>query len=263
MSSDVRLHVIYQIANAPVRAFPYMHIYVPEIFPPDFYRELRTKLPPAAAYQTLHALGRVSAAYSDKRSAVPLTPEGVEALPEPSRGFWTEIGSWLLGGLFAQAIANKFMPVLAKRFGNDATPALYDEAFIVSDTTSYSLGPHTDSAPKVLSALFYLPPDDSLAHLGTSLYVPKDHKFRCTGGPHHPFDKFERVMTMPFVPNSFLAFARTDVSFHGVQPITGPSVRRDILQYDIKTTMPTAVTAPVALVAAPAIVPPPVAKFSF
>ena len=36
MSSAVEEHVLYQIANAPVREYPYAHIYVENVFTDDF-----------------------------------------------------------------------------------------------------------------------------------------------------------------------------------------------------------------------------------
>ena len=50
--------------------------------------------------------------------------------------------------------------------------------------------------------LFYLPADARFARHGTSIYVPKEPGFVCPGGPHHEFEKFERMATMPFLPNS-------------------------------------------------------------
>ena len=82
--------------------------------------------------------------------------------------------------------------------------------------------------------LFYLPRDESQSHLGTSIYVPEDAGFACPGGPHHPFELFRRVYTMPYVPNTLFAFLKTQNSFHGVEPLTGAAVRRDLLLYDIK-----------------------------
>lgn len=114
----------------------------------------------------------------------------------------------------------------------------YDEALLVQDYTTYSLGPHTDNTIKVLSFLFYLPSDDSHAHLGTSIYVPKDPNFTCQGGPHHPFEWFNRMHTMPYLPNTLFAFLKTHNSFHGVEPITDPEVRRDLLLYDIRVSSP-------------------------
>jgi hypothetical protein len=109
---------------------------------------------------------------------------------------------------------------------------------IVRDSTTYSLGPHADAARKVLSFLFYLPPDDSKAHLGTSIYVPLDLTFRCEGGPHYDFKKFRRVLTMPYVPNTLFAFMKTSNSFHGVEPIQEQGIRRDLMLYDIRLQKP-------------------------
>lgn len=234
MSSDVSLHVTYKVANAPIKPFPYPHIYLQDVFPPDFYRELRAHLPPAEAYQDLKALNRVGAGYPDTRLVMVVTPENVQALPEPSRSFWNATAQWLLGGAFGQMMTSKFAEFLEQRFGDLRQTRFYDEALLVQDYTTYSLGPHTDSPAKVLSFLFYLPPDDSLAHLGTSIYVPKDPGFTCPGGPHHGFEKFDRMATMPYLPNTLFAFLKTDNSFHGVEPIQETGVRRDLLLYDIK-----------------------------
>ena len=259
MSSRVDLHVLYKVANATISVFPFPHIYVRDVFPPDFYRELRAHLPPTETYRDLKALGRVGTRYPDGRLVMPVTTENVQALTEPLRSFWDELARWLRGG-FGQIALSKFDPFLGQRFGDASKMSFYDEALIVQDYTTYSLGPHTDTPKKVLSFLFYLPPDDSLAHLGTSIYVPKDPGFSCPGRVHHPFEKFERVITMPYLPNTLFAFLKTPNSFHGVEPITEGSVRRDLLLYDIKVKNPpelaqqTPAAQPVAA---------PHAKFSF
>jgi hypothetical protein len=127
---------------------------------------------------------------------------------------------------------SKFGQYMTERFG--AGPAsLRDEALLVQDITNYKLGPHTDTLRKVITLLFYLPKDTSQAHLGTSIYRPKDPAFRCPGGPHHPHDQFERLETMPFLPNSLFAFFKTDNSFHGVEPVADPDTRRWLLLYDL------------------------------
>lgn len=238
MSSSVRWHVLYKIANAPVSLFPFPHLYVREVFPPDFYRTLRAHLPPVEALKDLKALGRVGGDYPDTRKVLPLVEESMSTLGEPFRGFWGEIASWLLGGQFGQIILSRFGEYLESRFGDPRQVQFYDEALVVQDYSTYSLGPHSDSPYKVAAFLFYLPEDDSLAHLGTSLYVPKSPDFRSTSGSHYPFSDFERVVTMPFLPNSLFAFLKTDFSFHGVEPIAEPNVRRDLLLYDIKVARP-------------------------
>jgi hypothetical protein len=233
-SSSAELHVLYRIANESVREFPYPHVYVRDVFPPDFYRELRAKLPPPEALATLSSMGRVKGdAAADQRTVLPLTTQGLAPLDEGRRAFWQEIAGWLLGGSFGQVMTTKFSPWLQRRFPNLATARFVDEALLVQDRRNYSLGPHTDHPSKVLSFLFYLPADDSQPHLGTSIYLPKDPGFGCPGGPHHPFDKFDRLFTMPYVPNAMFAFMKTQNAFHGVEPVEGEAVR-ELLLYDIR-----------------------------
>jgi len=238
MSFGADLHVLYKIANSPILQYPYPHIYVKDVFPDDYFRALREHLPPESALKTLTSLRRVVGEYPDSRLVLPLAPEHIGALPEPYRAFWGQLASWLLGGAFGQAILPKFMDGLKQRFGDLGRMQFFDEALLVQDSTTYSLGPHTDNPKKVLSFLFYLPADDSMARLGTSIYVPRDPEFSDDGRGHFLPDSFLRMTTMPYLPNTLFAFLKTNNSFHGVEPISDPDVRRDLLLYDIKVQNP-------------------------
>ena len=85
--------------------------------------------------------------------------------------------------------------------------------------------------------LLYLAPDDSAQHLGTSLYRPQQAGFSCPNSTHYAFDDFVRVKTAPYRANSLLAFVRSDVSFHGLEPLSERDVAttagRDVIQYVI------------------------------
>ena len=238
MSSDVSLYVLYRIANATIQPFPFPHIFVREVFPPEFYRRLREQLPPKESLTTLRALRRVKAGYPETRLVLPLTRKDLEAVAEPLRSFWGELAEWMLRGGLGEVMLSKFGDYLTQRFGDVRGRQFQDEAMLVQDYTTYALGPHTDDPRKVLSFLFYLPADDTRSHLGTSIYIPKDRKFTCAGGPYHAFELFQRVCTMPYVANSLFAFLKTPYSFHGVEPITETEVRRDLLLYDIKVQAP-------------------------
>jgi hypothetical protein len=245
MFSSAELHVLYRIANSTIRPYPYPHIYVRDVFPADYYRELRAHLPPREAYTSLKQLGRVGDNYPDSRFVLPLEPETLDNLAQPLRRFWEEIGNWLYGNTFGQLILGKFGPILEQRFRGASGVQFTNEALLVQDYSTYMLGPHTDAGPKVLSFLFYLPEDDSLESLGTSVYVPRNRGFTCEGGPHYPFADFDRMFTMPYLPNSLFAFAKTPNSFHGVEPISEP-IRRDLLLFDLKVKAPAKAAAPPA-----------------
>jgi hypothetical protein len=246
MSSDAELHATYKVANAPLKLFPYPHFYVEGVFPDDFYATLQKMLPEP---DDMLPIGEVRAVRGyDKRFVLELGSNQLDALPKEKQIFWQELCRWLIAGRFSGVVTSKFAQHLRKRFGGQPAE-LYDEALLVQDTTDYSLGPHTDAARKVITMLFYLPRDESQRHLGTSLYVPKDPAFSSYDGPHFPRDRFDRVWTMPFVPNALFAFVKTDQSFHGVEPIADADCRRWLLLYDIyvrkdQTAAPQSAPAP-------------------
>ena len=239
-SIDPELEVLYRIGNAAVREYPFPHIYVPDIFPADFYPALLANLPPQDSLKTLSQLGRLTGIEYPERGVLPLTPQTTAVLEPRQREFWERLRGWLLGRRFGDTMIGKFAPYLVQRFGDLRSLRFDQEGLIVRDRTNYALGPHTDTPSKVLSFLFYLPADASRAHLGTSIYVPVEPGFVCNGGPHYPFDKFQRMRTMPYVPNALFAFMKTPNSFHGVEPIEEPDVRRDLLLYDIRVLQPQA-----------------------
>lgn len=229
-------HVLRQIESAPMRTFPFPHIYVESVFPPAYYAELRRNWPNASSLVPLGSTGRVPEGAYPERFIMPLVTKNVDALPDDTRAFWRDFAQWMLNSNeLLLATIGKFEPYLrARLFDGHNKLAVTHEALIVRDHSNYKLGPHTDAPAKVLSVLFYCPEDDRHSHLGTSIYTPVEPDFRCAGGPHHGFEKFEKVSTMQFKPNALFAFVKTDTSFHGVDPIRDADVLRDLILYDIR-----------------------------
>ena len=235
MSSAVEQHVIYQIANAPLREYPYPHLYVESVFPEAYYRSIRRYWPGSSSLVSLAKTGRVIAGLYAERFVMPFTLPEVDKLPQEQRDFWHDFHSWFMGEHFLRVLLDKFGPYVRKRFG--AAISRYDfsvDSLIVRDHVNYNLGPHTDAPQKLFSLLFYCPDDDTGRHLGTSIYTPIDPKFRCPGTAHHQRDMFNKVKTMDYRPNSLFAFFKTDNSFHGVEPLTDQGVLRDLLLYDVR-----------------------------
>jgi hypothetical protein len=214
-SVEPELEVLYKIGNAAVREYPYPHIYVADIFPEGFYAELRRNLPPQSVLRNLGELGRVTGNAYPERGVLPLAEKNLAGLEPAQRDFWERMRQWLLGQRFADTMVAKFAPYLAHRFGDLRNVRFGWEALIVRDRTRYSA-------------------DASMAHLGTSIYMPRDPTFVCQGGPHYAFGQFQRMLTMPYLPNAMFAFMKTANSFHGVEPIEEPEVQRDLLLYDVR-----------------------------
>src|SRR5262245_64621396 len=73
MVFDVEQHVCYRIANAPMLRYPFPHFYVDSIFPEDFYRELRARLPSLDSYTRIDETGTVAKGNYQARYVCSLT----------------------------------------------------------------------------------------------------------------------------------------------------------------------------------------------
>ncbi len=232
--SDVEQHAVYQIANAPIRLYPYPHIYVENVFPDWFYEELLKHLPALQVYQPIGEVGMVRAGSYKDRYLIHMCEESLDRFDAADREIWRDLTTWLGGDNTVRFLLEKFEPLLKKRFKE----ALHDVYFrprtqMLRDFTNFGLTPHTDAIPKVAVFIFYLPPNADHIHLGTTLYVPNDPTFRCEGGPHHPRERFTKVITMEYKPNTMFGFFKTSFSFHGVEAVTATNVRRDLIQHSI------------------------------
>lgn len=217
-----------RIGAAPIRHDPFAHILVDDVFPAELFQAMRAHLPDDTAYVRFKDSGRVGADYSPHRAA--FAPAQLTQLNADARAFWGGIFDAVLAPRFTEAVAAKFSAEL--RLSGEAR--ILTETCLMRDAAGYELGPHTDSPAKLVSLLFYLAPDETHPELGTSFYAPKDRTFFCPGGPHHPFELFDRVTTAPYAPNSLLAFPKTERCFHGVEPVDDAALVRDLLFVDLR-----------------------------
>lgn len=179
---------------------PYNHLYVENLLTEADYKQLR---------EDLEKVEYIEIEKSRGTRGYPLRFTGKH--PE-----W--IAERLCNGEFKKALLDKF--------------GIEDEGFVedlllVKDLPGYSIPPHTDSLKKVITVLIYL---NDIPNAGTSIYVPKQKGYTDITGKHHRFEDFDKVKTMPFKGNSAFIFARTDDSFHGVEPCNQV---RDVLLYNI------------------------------
>jgi hypothetical protein len=235
MYSDVENHVLRRIAAAPILEQPFTHCVIDGIFPQHLYESIIDSWPEEPSWQALGESGRVSKDSYAERKVVLMTEVDLARLDPARREFWQQqIASWLMGPKLRAALLAKFHDALARgAFGASPEQTLGD-ALIVSDRTNYAIGPHTDAPHRVVSLLFYLPEDATFRRFGTSLYVPKDRAFRCAGGPHHPFEKFQRATTVEFLPNRLVLFPKSDRCFHGVERVDLQGIERRLLIFNLR-----------------------------
>jgi hypothetical protein len=197
---DWAKHVTDRIAAAPMCETPWRHLHVTEVFPADFYARLVRGLPKPHQLQPLSyktTMRHVMNFYDDM---------GVTNTKVPPQ--WCEVRDELFDPL---------REILEARFGIRGS---YIRGSVVYDRPGYELGPHTDMPDTTITALFYLPKDDSTKHMGTVLVRGRDPDR--AGRDHAWGPEFSPVVEVPYVPNSALFFQRTDASFHAVRKTDQP-----------------------------------------
>lgn len=228
-------HFIDRLSTAEVMRDPYPHYFIEQVFPDDYYRELLNHLPETSVYENLYEVTDLKLDHFRHRDQRDMNEGWTEKLPGDLKQFWNSFNEWFLGPDLAQSVLGSFADALRARFGERASwPAVSVESQLIRHRAGYFLGPHSDLHTKLVVLLLYLAPDNNAEHLGTSLYRPKDPGFTCPNSTHYPFEDFIRVKTAPYRPNSLLAFLRSDVSFHGLEPLSEQDVTasgRDVIQY--------------------------------
>jgi hypothetical protein len=169
---------------------PYSWFYQTEVFSPEFYQEMMDNLPDTIRYR------RYGGKYKNRYLFNPQDDH-----------FWNQVDL-----MFRDVCGVSLRIQLCRDFGG------------------YCIGPHTDGRKETQTILFYLPKDGSKSELGTSVYVPKDKTFTCDGSKHHDFDKFDKLFTAEYKPNTCFGFIRSDNSFHGVEPSTS---ERNLMQVSV------------------------------
>ncbi len=232
---EVEEHVKYRIANTAVREYPYPHFFVENVFPDAYYRQIVEFWPGMDQFQSIADTGRITGNAYKERFIISLLKLNLKDENWPARQFWLDFSSWFCGPTFLQFLASHYKSWIQRGRTLPKTISVGSDGLLVQDHTNYAIGPHTDAPHRLVSTLFYCPPDASQRHLGTSVYVPRGSDIPLgISGAHHPRDRFVRVDTMPFIPNSMFGFVVSPNSFHGVDQILDENVRRNVILHYVK-----------------------------
>jgi len=217
-------HAVAAVERASASAEPYFHLDLTHFFPDDVYRRMMETLPVSSDYRPMSGRSKDSnrADGTPTRVKIDLFPEYVRFLPREKRALWDVIGRALCSAPLQAAFMRRLAPGLERRFGESyRNVGMFPVPVLTRDVTGYQIPPHTDTHWKGITVLIYLPPDDSLQHIGTVIHEKL------------PNGSLRRAGQGKFAPNSGFAFAVGDNTWHSVDPV-GPEVTtRDliILQY--------------------------------
>jgi hypothetical protein len=134
-------------------------------------------------------------------------------LPPEKKVVWDIAGAALCSSTVKAAFVRRLAPMLERRFGpRYADVGLYPIPILTRDGAGYNINIHSDALSKGITVQFYLPRDESIAHVGTVFHTEL------------PDGERPRVSKMRFWPNTGYAFAVDHNTHHSVD-LVGPEVR--------------------------------------
>jgi hypothetical protein len=239
---DVAQFISEAIDDAPVSFEPWKHLYVENVFPEDFYREIEISFAKSEHLfqQQIHTGDKdLFTAPYHKRSEFRISNDS--ELRRDQGEVWDTVWKVLNSQTFFIAMKRSFGEDLMVRFDGYFTHPKFREnldpwLIAAKHELGYHLGPHTDRSEKVITCIFNIAEGDEPDEIGTALYLPSQRDFKSNGRQHFDFKKFERVKTSPYRRNSALFFPRQDASFHGVEPLTEANLKtsaRRNLQFNL------------------------------
>lgn len=227
----IRSHFVRRLERAELEMWPFPHLYLTEVLPPEVYADALANDPfvadPGVSFgdPTWTSKLRFRSFY-EHRYQHELNPERRTRQGQP----WAMIGDafadprWL-----GPVLRNRFPAFFDLRFGDiDAIEqrasddgfwsSLHTRTFVQRHEPGYRLEAHTDIPSRIATGIFNFPPSAGYEDAGTTLLVPRDPRLRCWGNNHYDIGEFEVVTTVPYAPNTCLIFFKTRHSWHSVAP---------------------------------------------
>lgn len=229
-------NLLYRIRAQNLRNYPFCHFHGDGAFDPIISEKIRLFWPKKDELRAITATGRVSKGEYRQRSMVSLDAYAASLPPNcPEGNFWRHFNTALNSDELIAGTLEWLWPTIKTIRDLPGEIVVFSDVILTDDEEGFAIGPHTDAPNRLVTILFYVPTDATAASAGTSLYVRRDVNFESTiSGTHHDRNLFDKVFTVPFLPDSFLGFIVSPNSYHGVDEVgLLPTSRRQI-QYSIR-----------------------------
>lgn len=205
------LDLAERVEACPLDPAPFPHVYLERAFDAATYARLLANLPDLRHYRELSHKDAMQADGHSARRKFYLFPEYLLFLPAGQRAVWLEVSRALRSPRLQDVFKRKFRAALERRFGRSIDRlSFFPVPMLLRDFPGYRIGIHGDSVSKAINVQFYLPADESQAHLGTVLHEGRDG------------DAAQRTTRLAFRPATGYAFPVIyHESWHSVMR-TGP-----------------------------------------
>ena len=217
------------LQSAIVQRDPYPHLVVDNVFDPAKYAELLS-LVPTAAQMRQYDPANVSSALTAPEEFRRFAPD----MADPLDAAVKHIGE-IVTAKFTDDLAATWSDLFPGVGLSDLWPR-YQGTQIIDRGTGFKLRPHLDGADCLISILIYLAEDDRHAEHGTQIFRARKkwgfnkHYVSLTREPYKVDLSLHR--TIPYLPNSMMAFVNGPTAFHGNPEFTLPA--RKCLQSHIR-----------------------------
>lgn len=207
--------LIKKISSATIDPLPSENIYMENIFEPELYQEILTRLPADHLYRFIDHPDATLPDGTITRKLLDLTPQTIQNFHAADRDFWFDLHAVLVSNQLKETIIRVFSNSLTQRFGSEY-PEMVTVPMFFRDYPGYRINVHTDAPFKVVTLQFYLPKDETQLHLGTQFHVSIGNQFAL-------------LKKNLFKPNSGYGFSRTETSWHSVEPLAAEEKIRNSL----------------------------------
>lgn len=194
-------YLLYQIANAPIRRYPWTHVLFDHIFHPMQYQQIINNLPDKDMLTDIRDIHYHPLGYSAKRFVL----HDYSKLSHRGKEYWEGVKRQFTDGKLKKIILSKFATEI---YGNNCKERIqyvefYDTFQLTMDKAGYTLLPHPDALGKLFTIVINLPTSNNSTDMGTVIYnspSPDDVVYRSE-----------------YKPNTGFGVFRSDNSWHGVE----------------------------------------------
>jgi hypothetical protein len=232
---EIRAHVTDAIDRAGIGNSPMPHMIIEPIFPPDFYALLVRALPPAALFPQRDPIKQ------DFEIAA------LDDAPALTQRVWRYLDEEVVGGVLTPALSGKFHRCTIEHYAETGGRSFGERAASIAHRNftgriqlrrpGYLLKPHLDPKRVVITGLLYLARPGDGESFGTQL-VGIDRPCVASGMktffPDQAGFKTELTYTVPFKPNTLLAFVNSRGAHGAELPPDAPLRERYTYQFYIK-----------------------------
>jgi hypothetical protein len=232
----IRAHILKAVERAQVSTDPTTYTVIEDLLPAEFYELVNAAIPPAELFPS-----------RDPVKQDFHLDEHLTTAPAFTQRVWRFFDEDVVAGILAPALHHRFHAAVVDHYGETAAGDFGARAAAIPHRgfagrlhlrrPGYHLKPHLDPKRVVITGLVYFArPGDSESY-GTQLFRVGKPFTSSTMGKFYPEDEglpVELACTVPFRPNTLLAFVNSKAAHGATLPADAPLRERYAYQFYVK-----------------------------